>query len=660
MDISKQQSNRLIIAFESEKLTYSQYAVDLYNTGITQILSVAAARGHELYHFSMADLYLHEGEPYAKASHLELPEYWEGDPILSYQYLQKTGERPLQLSSINICFARGDDIKDENTPNLDLLQTIEKNGVLIESIQATLTTTDKYELTRRLPHVPQPITFAADTLEEAMQAVEQLPKENKYFILKDRFGYGCGLQVHRIEFDDPELKNCLDMYVSNYQHIILQEYCPEVRNGDLVITFFDGELIAPLCREPAWGEWKTNVSFGSSQRMHILTEEQEHIAREVIAAFPEIRFASVDMLTTGKVLEINAYPGGRGLYENYGISVGKIVLDKLEAEVLGLPLPTEDISAPLVETSITPWSNIYKLYEDFVSNVDVFDVFCRESYSLHIYDLIDFTPRSNDYILSLPHSGILVPEDYVSKFDLGPNCLKEIDLLSDILYEGLGGLQVVNRLAPFFVDVNRSRDGIDDTKMPSHLTNPATEYYTIENKTLLNEPYNSREKKSALQYYDLYHSILEYLSEQMINEQGYALIIDAHSMSSVGWGRVYDEGQPRSNFVVGTLDDQSADSEIIYDFVEALKSAAAVHELGLTVSKNKPYSGGFITRKHHDPAKNIHVIQLEVTMDTYMYEPVEEDEIKRYALKQPRIKIVQDIVSHAISAACIAAKRVHA
>ncbi len=659
MVLTKPESNKLIVAFESEKLTYSQYTVDLYNTGVTQILSVAASRGHDIFHFSMADLYLYEGEPYAKASHLELPEYWEGDPVFSYQFLQVTEERPLKLSNIDICFARGDDIKDNTTPNLDLLSTIEKKGVLIESIQATLMTTDKYELARRIPHVPQPLTFAANTVEEAMEAVKQLPKNQEYFILKDRYGYGCGMQVHKLEFNDPELENCLIMYISNYNHVVLQEFCPEVKNGDLVVTFFDGEMIAPLFREPAWGEWKTNVSFGSKQRMHVLTEEQEHIAREVIAAYPEIRYASVDMFTTGKVIEINAYPGGQGLYDIYGISVGNVVLDKLESEVLGLPAPPEDISAPLVETTFTPWSNIYKLYEDFQTTIEVFDVFCQESYTLYIHDLIDFTPRSNSYILSVPHSGILIPGDYTDKFDLGPNCLKEIDLLSDILYEGLEGLQVVSRLAPFFVDMNRSREGVEKKGVPSHLTNSAIEYYSIENEPLLNEPYDPKQKKDVLQYYDLYHDILEYLIQQMIKERGYALIIDAHSMSSVGWGRVYDEGRKRSNFVVGTLEDQSADAEIIHNFVEALKSAAEVHELGLSVSKNKPYAGGFITRRHHDPENNVHVIQLEVTMDTYMYEPVEEDRSKRYALKQPRIKIVQDIVSHAITAASTAAERIH-
>ncbi|MBD3265665.1 hypothetical protein GF373_03265, partial [bacterium] len=49
--IKKPSPQKLVIAFESEQLTYSNFAVDLYNTGITQILSVAAARGHEIYHF---------------------------------------------------------------------------------------------------------------------------------------------------------------------------------------------------------------------------------------------------------------------------------------------------------------------------------------------------------------------------------------------------------------------------------------------------------------------------------------------------------------------------------------------------------------------------------------------------------------------------------
>ncbi len=55
----------------------------------------------------------------------------------------------------------------------------------------------------------------------------------------------------------------------------------------------------------------------------------------------------------------------------------------------------------------------------------------------------------------------------------------------------------------------------------------------------------------------------------------------------------------------------------------------------------------------------MHVIQVEVTMDTYMYEPVDEDVIRRYALKQPRVTIVQDILRNAVRSACEMAERVY-
>jgi len=652
-------NKQLIIAFESEKLTYSDFDVDLYNTGITQILSEAATRGHRLYHFNMDDLYWHGDEPYAGASLLELFKGWEGDPITAHTFLAKTADRPLKLSDIDICFVRGDDIRNANTPNLNILKTIDQRGALFESLEATLSTNDKYELVNRLPNIPQPITFTATSMVEAQEALQKIPTESGYFVVKDRYGFGCGLQVHRVQFSDPELDDIIVMYLSKYNDILLQEFCPEIKNGDIVVTFFDGKLIAPMLRKPTYGEWKTNLSFGCNQIIHVLTNEQEHIAKAVLSAFPEVRYASVDMLSTGKVIEINAFPGGKGLYEIYGVSVGAMIMDKIEAEIFNLEMLPTEISVPLVEQPITPWSDVYCLYETFDPAIDVLDIFSHESYNLPIQDLVDFTLRSNDYILSIPHSGILIPRQFTNKFNLGIQCLKEIDLFSEILYEGLEGMQIVSRLAPFFVDMNRTKNGFKDEKLPFHLTNSAIDYYTIENELILLQPYTSEEREYILKFYDLYHNIINLLIKKMIQERGYALIIDAHSMSSVGWGRVHDKGEVRSNFVVGTLDDESADSEIIDSFCEGLKNAAQAYKLGLSLTKNDPYSGGFITRKHHDPDKNIHVIQLEVTMETYMYEADEKDKIKRYALKQPRLKIVQDIISHAIESASMTAKRIY-
>lgn len=335
--------NALAIAFESQSLSYGRCEVDLYNSGMNQILSMAAVRGHELYHFRMADLFSVEGFPYATMSVLRLPESYRGDPLTSYRALKVVEKRPVPLDRIDLCFARADDIRTHETPHLEILRSMEGHCTLIESIDATLDTCDKFELVRRLPDIPQPVTYAADTVEEALWAIGQLPHETGFFVLKDRFGYGCGAQVHRIAFVAPDLDALVQGHLQAYGQLLVQEFCPEVERGDIVVTFFDDELIAPMRRIPARDEWKTNASLGASELACELTATLEWIARAVREAFRECRSLSVDMLESGKVLEVNAFPGGKGLLRNYGISVGRIVVEKLEAELAPTQLGPADL-----------------------------------------------------------------------------------------------------------------------------------------------------------------------------------------------------------------------------------------------------------------------------------------------------------------------------
>lgn len=655
-----QKKELLTVAFESEKLSYSNLEVDLNNSGINQILSVCAARGHTIYHFTIQDLFYHEGNALAKTSVLTLPESWYTDPLECYTLLSKIDERPVPLGNIDLCFMRGDDVRHSGTPNLDILRELENHSLLIERIDATLSTTDKYEIIKRVPEIPQPVTYAAGTFDEAMQALDRVPgREGGYFVLKDRFGYGCGHGVHRIKFADPELPEVLKMYLSNYESIILQEYCPEVKKGDLVVTFFDGELIGTMCRVAAPGEWKTNFSLGATQFSYNLSSDQEKIARTVQDAFSECRLLSVDMLQSGKVLEVNAFPGAKGLLDLYGISLGTIAMDRIERELLGTEIAISFEPQVIKPEPAARWDDIYYQYSSHDEPVEVLDIFSEEKYNLAVKDLIQFRPQNPDFILSIPHAGVLVPVKYKEHFEINSKSLLEIDLFSDILFESVGGLQVISRLAPLFVDMNRSREGSESEQLPGHLTNLPTEYYSIEDELVLQKEYSPAQEEQILKYYDLYHGILASLIENLKREQGYALLIDAHSMSSVGLGRVYDEGQERDNIVVGTLEGKSAHPDIIEAFVATLKQNIKPYRLGLTCAENEPYSGGFITRMHSNPGNDVHVIQVEVTMDTYMYEPVDSNRSKRYALKQSRLHITQDFLRKAVLAASDACRKIY-
>lgn len=122
-------------------------------------------------------------------------------------------------------------------------------------------------------------------------------------------------------------------------------------------------------------------------------------------------------------------------------------------------------------------------------------------------------------------------------------------------------------------------------------------------------------------------------------------------MTSVGLGRAHDEGEERDNVVVGTLGGTSADETLIDTLVDSLRTGFAPYELGISVAENVPYSGGFIIRKHHDPSAGVHAIQMEVTMDTYMYE-ADAVPNQRYALKQLRLDIIRSVLREAIETTC--------
>ncbi len=659
--------SRLTVAFESERLSYSDLEVDLYNSGVNQLISVAAARGHRIHHFSMADLYEHEGVPYVITSLLELPPAWSGAELGCYRHLRKVSEPAVRIADVHLCFARGDDIRTGETPNIDLLSFFEVHGTLIESVDATLASCDKFELPKRCPAVPQPLTFAASTMEEVRAAISQLPTSSQWFVLKDRFGYGCGEHVHRMSFEEPGLENRIEEFLYIYGSLILQEFRPEVTGGDLTVTFFGEELIGTLRRRAAQGQWKTNASLGAAEEPHELTPAQAETAWKVRRAFPEIRLASVDLLPSGQALEINAFPGGNGLYKAYGIELGKRVFTQLEQETRQRLEKNQEIALPPAPVGVGEEAALAvaagksePLYSPWKKPVRVYDIFSGELHALDIRQVIDFTAKSDGYILSVPHAGMFVPEEYVKNFELDEKALLEIDLFSDILFEGLKGFQMVSRLAPFFVDMNRSRqEGEKDKNIPAHLSNPPHKYYTIENRLLLKKSYSPREEAAVLEYYELYHNLTETLIDHMKSERGYALIIDCHSMTSVGLGRAGDEGRSRDNFVVGTLGGTSADLEIIDAFVRTLRRESKPYGLDLSVTRDRPYAGGFITRRHSDPDQHVHVIQIEVTMDTYIYKATHQNAVQRYALKPHRVRVVQSILERAVNSARQAAERIY-
>jgi N-formylglutamate amidohydrolase len=112
-------------------------------------------------------------------------------------------------------------------------------------------------------------------------------------------------------------------------------------------------------------------------------------------------------------------------------------------------------------------------------------------------------------------------------------------------------------------------------------------------------------------FYKPYHLALRRLCSQVHRELGAAVLVDCHSMPSTTAAR---EERPRADLVLGDRYGTSCAPLVSETFEATLRG------LGYSVSRNKPYAGGFITEHYGNPAAGLHSLQLEINRALYMDE----------------------------------------
>ena len=78
------------------------------------------------------------------------------------------------------------------------------------------------------------------------------------------------------------------------------------------------------------------------------------------------------------------------------------------------------------------------------------------------------------------------------------------------------------------------------------------------------------------------------------------------------------------------------------DRAHRLRGAACFPRLGYSVSRNKPYAGGFITEHYGQPARGLHAVQIEINRRLYMDERTLE--------KMPRFERLQADLARLVAA----------
>ena len=113
--------------------------------------------------------------------------------------------------------------------------------------------------------------------------------------------------------------------------------------------------------------------------------------------------------------------------------------------------------------------------------------------------------------------------------------------------------------------------------------------------------------------HDAYHDRLGLELGALRDTHGAVLLIDCHSMPSADESR-QNKSSPLADIVLGDYHGKSCDP-LITDAAEQI-----CRDIGLSVTRNKPYAGGYTTKHYGQPKYNFHCLQIEIKRSLYMDE----------------------------------------
>lgn len=243
-------------------------------------------------------------------------------------------------------------------------------------------------------------------------------------------------------------------------------------------------------------------------------------------------------------------------------------------------------------------------------------------------------PGSTPLVLDSPHSGVAYPADFGHDCELAILRQAE-DTHVEKLYDFAPALGVawIEALFPrSYLDVNRSTREVDLALIEGEWADPVETDPASLSKVRLGKglvwrltddgrPIYSRKLAAAEvrqrieRCWKPYHRAVEEAIAAAHARHGYSIHLNCHSMPAIASSHATEfPGLVHADFVIGDRDGTSAQPALSQWLCDLLRGC------GYSVSYNHPYKGVELVRRHGDPARHRHSIQVEVNRKLYMDE----------------------------------------
>jgi len=215
-------------------------------------------------------------------------------------------------------------------------------------------------------------------------------------------------------------------------------------------------------------------------------------------------------------------------------------------------------------------------------------------------------------VLSLPHVGTALPEDFRDRLSEAAAPLPDTDWHVDRLYDfarELGATVLVAHWSRYVVDLNRDPMGVP--LYPGQENTEICPTRTFDGQAVW-QPDAAPDATARVEtYWRPYHAALRAELARVQQRHGHVVLFDGHSIRS-RVPRLFDGLLPDLNF--GTARGQSADRRL------AVETQGALEGAGFSCVRDGRFTGGYITRRYGRPADGMHALQLELAQRIYMEE----------------------------------------
>ena len=274
-------------------------------------------------YFELKDLYLDNGKPMGRGKRVTVIDRAE-------DFYAIEDEQTLCLGDVDVLLMRKDPPFDgEFLYATQILSLAQDAGALVVNNPQALRDYNEKLFTSYFPeHIPHTLVTNNPTL------VREFHATHKDIICKPLDGMG-GASIFRVKPDGNNLGVIIETLTQlGQRYMMVQEYLPEIKDGDKRVLIVDGEVI-PYClaRLPTKGETRGNLAAGGTGRPQPISASDRALANAISPTLKanNIMFVGLDVIGN-KITEINITSPTcvREIEGHYNINIMAMLFDAIE------------------------------------------------------------------------------------------------------------------------------------------------------------------------------------------------------------------------------------------------------------------------------------------------------------------------------------------